>query len=263
MSVDKLISDIKTGGFSGLTVLGTRPDGAQAVLSNRKFSEMAADARAIEEAVRGAVTSNKVNIDGYWYPFMNDVAGRNLGYGDSMEKVLSHVKDWSVAIDGGAQVGRVANRLAEKFGKVIAIELSQRNYDCLRKNIKGNVVPILGCLTNVRGGNFTASPDKHPDSPICRAVAASPGATGTVPSITIDELGLESCGFIKLDLQGFDYFALLGAEHTLRRFKPPIFFEHDASCFERYGVTDNDPANFLKGLGYELLEADRDNQAWI
>ena len=263
MSIAKLIEDIKNGGFSGVTALGTRPDGAQCVLSNRKFSEMKEDAKAIQEAVTGAVSHNKVNIDGYWYPFMNDVAGRNLGYGNSMGKILSHVKDFSIAIDGGAQVGRVANRLAEKFAKVIAIELSTQNFECLRKNISRNVVPILGCLTNSRGGNFTATPDKHPDSPICRAVSASPGASGSVAAITIDELALESCGFIKLDLQGFDYFALLGAEHTLRRFHPPIFFEHDASCFTRYGVRDEDPGNFLKGLGYTLLEVDSDNQAWI
>lgn len=259
--IENMLRDMKV--FTGLTVLGTMANGEQSVLSNRTFAQIKEDGEKIKNSITEATGTRKVKVDGFWYPFMNDVARKNLGYGNEMTNILSHVKDWSVAIDGGSQVGRVANRLAEKFAKVVAIELSPDNFSCLRRNVVSNVVPIHACLTNSRGGNFSPAPDKHPDSPIYRAVSCSPGATGSVPSLTIDELALESCGFIKLDLQGFDYFALLGAEHTLRRFKPPVFFEHDPTCFARYGVRNEDPGNFLKGLGYTLLEIDRDNQAWI
>jgi FkbM family methyltransferase len=259
--IDKLLNDMKA--CVGLTAVGTLSDGTQTVYSNRSFFEMKADGEALLKTIKESVGTKKVQIDGYWYPFMNDIARRNLGYGSDMKNVLSHVKDWSVAIDGGAQVGRVANSLAEKFDKVVAIELSPQNFECLSRNKKANVVPIHACLSNHHGEAFSPIPDKHELSPIFRAVSCAPGSVKAVPSLTIDELALDSCGFIKLDLQGFDYFALLGAEQTLRRFHPPVYFEHDLSCCERYGVDDDAPQNFLKGLGYTLLEIVSDNQAWI
>jgi len=208
--------------------------------------------------VFGTETSTSpIKIGDYWYPFMNEVARCNLGYGDDMATALERVKDWSVAIDGGSQVGRVANRLAEKFQRVYAIELSPANFACLKRNVVSNVTPVHGCLTKAGGGGFVAVPDKHKDSPVFRAEDG-----GNVPGVTIDELGLGSCGFIKLDLQGFDYFALLGAEQTLRRFKPPIYLEYDPSCFERYGINKHAHEIFLTGLGYEFLGTTDGNQTW-
>lgn len=203
-----------------------------------------------------------IEVDGYWYPFMNEVAANNMGHGGEMKNILAHVTNWSVAIDGGPQVGRVANALAKKFERVYAIELSRLNYDCLRKNAAANVVPIWGCLTNTIGGYFMAAPDKHPASPVFRAIPCWPG-TNWAPGVTIDELGLESCGFVKLDLQGYDYFALLGAEHTLRRFRPPVYFEYDPSCFERYGIHKDASTIYLESLGYRYLGTDDGNQLWI
>lgn len=206
---------------------------------------------------------------GYWYPFMNEVASHNLGYGNEMQNALELVKDWSVAIDGGAQVGRVANKLAEKFGKVYAIEIARENFDCLVKNIKANVTPVRACLTDSSVTWHPYAPDKHPDSPVYRATDARlsgvqwPGdEKEPVHGLCIDELPLKSCGFIKLDLQGYDYFALRGAVQTLKRFKPVVYFEYDPSCFERYGVHKNAHQLYLESLGYKYIGTDDGNQIW-
>ena len=203
-----------------------------------------------------------IEHDGHWYPFMNEVAKHNLGLGNDFGQCYALIKDYTVAIDGGAQVGRVANRLASMFEKVYAIELARQNYDCLVKNKVHNVIQILGCLCNTRGQAYTASPDKHADSPVFRAIQEERNTSSSVPGVTIDELALESCGFIKLDLQGYDYFALLGSEHTLRRFKPVLYFEYDPSCFERYGVHEDAFKNFLEPLGYTFHGTDDGNQLW-
>ena len=59
--------------------------------------------------------------------------------------------------------------------------------------------------------------------------------------------------FIKLDLEGGEYDALLGAEETLRRHRPVIVFEAGEPSSGHYGVT---PAMihalFRERLGYEL-----------
>ena len=199
-----------------------------------------------------------IEHDGHWYPFMNEVAKHNLGLGNDFGQCYALIKDYTVAIDGGAQVGRVANRLASMFEKVYAIELAEENFDCLVKNALPNVTPIHACLFEAGGWGFGYEPDKHPDSPVYRAAYNDNAAM----SLAIDELALPTCGFIKLDLQGFDYFALKGAVETIKRCKPVIYFEYDPSCFERYGIHKDASQIFLESLGYIFHGSDDGNQLW-
>lgn len=202
-------------------------------------------------------SKTEVKRDGYFYPFMNDVVRANPGYGDDYEPALKYVKDWSVAIDGGSQIGRVANQFAEKFKTVHAVEIAKENYDCLVKNAKPNVVCHHACLGN---GEMPVSyiPDKDSDSPVYCA-----NGFGNVPMLHIDNLNLEGCGFIKLDIQGYEYYALDAARKTLEKFKPVLFLEHDPGCFERYGLNGGEIATLLYSLGYELKHAQDGNQTWV
>ena len=44
--------------------------------------------------------------------------------------------------------------------------------------------------------------------------------------ITVDSLNLESCDFMKIDVEGYEFFVLTGAMNTIKKFMPTIFFEH-------------------------------------
>lgn len=199
-----------------------------------------------------------VHLASYWYPFMNDVVKANLGEGEEMTEAMDLVRDWTLAIDGGAFVGIVSNRLADKFQAVHAIEAARANFDCLVRNVKSNVICHHACLCNTMSeAGYTAVPDKDVRSPVCHMESG-----GMIPPLTIDSFKFESCGFIKLDLQGFDYFALLGAEQTLRRFKPVVHFEHDPGCYERYGIEAGAPGDFLTALGYRKRHFAYDGQTW-
>ena len=46
--------------------------------------------------------------------------------------------------------------------------------------------------------------------------------TGAIPVLSIDQLGLNNCDLIHLDIEGGEYDALMGAEHTIKRFGPLI-----------------------------------------
>lgn len=199
-----------------------------------------------------------IEIDKYLYPFDNPVVRRNLGYGPDLSCFQGLVKRHTVAVDGGAMVGRVANRLATRFDLVYAIEMSKENYECLLKNRASNVIAIRGCLgEKVESVDYI--PDDHPATPIY-CVSKTGGAT---PGITIDSLNLHDCGFIKLDLQGYDLFALKGAERTLRKFKPVVFHEADPRCLARYGVKREDVDTYMKSLGYRLAGQSESDQLWI
>ena len=48
-----------------------------------------------------------------------------------------------------------------------------------------------------------------------------------VQTSTIDDLRLTTCDFIKLDLEGAESLAIIGAEETINEFKPVIVFEYN------------------------------------
>ena len=53
----------------------------------------------------------------------------------------------------------------------------------------------------------------------------------------IDDIGLSSCDFIKIDVEGGELGVLQGAVNTLSRDRPIVVFEVNVFCLWRYGRT--------------------------
>lgn len=67
----------------------------------------------------------------------------------------------------------------------------------------------------------------------------------TVPIITIDELNLDNCTLMKIDTEGQELAVIKGAENTINKFRPVIFYE---------ALKDGDYTKvykYLKKKGYE------------
>jgi hypothetical protein len=78
-----------------------------------------------------------------------------------------------------------------------------------------------------------------------------------VACVTLDTLlaGRQGLGLIKLDLEGGEFHALLGARETLARQRPAVIFE----CARRqtaalYGYSRDDYFGFFETIGYRLLD---------
>jgi FkbM family methyltransferase len=69
-----------------------------------------------------------------------------------------------------------------------------------------------------------------------------------VEVITIDSLNIPQCDLIKIDIQGYEYFAFLGAQNLLQTHKPVILLENPTSADD----CDVKSKTYLKELGYEL-----------
>ena len=51
-------------------------------------------------------------------------------------------------------------------------------------------------------------------------------------TVAIDDLGLRNIRLIKLDIEGMEYKALLGAQKTLRASRPLLFLEYEKTDFD-------------------------------
>ena len=96
-----------------------------------------------------------------------------------------------------------------------------------------------------------------------------PTGTGhlTVSMRTLDdwatEQDLQRVDFIKLDVEGAEFFVLAGAEQVLARFRPLILAEFDAYWISTNGRTAADVTHWAAAHDYRLLSWDRHRRAFL
>jgi hypothetical protein len=88
------------------------------------------------------------------------------------------------------------------------------------------------------------------------------GGKGVVPTVIIDELNLPSCGLIQLDIEGYEYFALLGAQNTIEKYHPVIIVEWYSPWAARYNVNQEQFDKFFIDMGYRQVMASDTDQVY-
>jgi len=180
---------------------------------------------------------------------------------DRLDKALTYVKDWTIAVDGGAHVGSWSKRMAEYFGMVYSFEPAPDTYECLELNLKNirNVTVANNALGDRKGYVHIAWEPRHRQQGNTGGRYIEKRDNG-IQMIDIDSLKLSSLGFLKLDVEGAEYLALKGAEETIKRCHPVILIEVKKNFGQRFGLEDDAPINFLLSLGakeIDRIKADR------
>ncbi len=177
-----------------------------------------------------------------------------------LKKALKFVTDNSAAIDGGANSGTWSIELAKYFDKVFAFEPHAGAFFNLAKNVKhiDSIQPIEQALGNVvkNIGLHTRRKVEFTDA----YVDLEGDGTQMVP---LDYYELKNVGLIKLDLEGFEYFALLGMEETLRHCKPVIVIESIPKFDKRFGLRPREDLEFLESVGYKQIAKIPPNRLFI
>jgi FkbM family methyltransferase len=207
---------------------------------------------------RGAETRTTVKkVGNFWLPdvdlrwgkrrrkslkLFRDQDGPDL---TELEQALERVQRWTVAIDGGANVGAHSRFLAQRFEKVYGFEPAPDTYQAFVRNVEDwnlgdRVVPLQQALSDrvesvSLGGAWRR-----------RSLSRRVTGGGSIACVRIDDLGLTDLAFMKLDLEGYEERALRGAQETIRRFKPVILFEDKPHKSEHYGKP---------GAAHELLQS--------
>lgn len=193
--------------------------------------------------------------EGWYVPDADQVA---------LEIILSEVADLDThilpltpgrrtVIQAGGNIGIWPVALAKLFGRVVTVEPDAENHAALLKNLttrldteqRGRVLAYraaFGAKPN------TAAIDRF-DPHNIGAHRLKDGDEFAV--IRIDSLDVTDCDLICLDVEGYEHFAVQGAEQTIRRCWPTIVLELKG-LGERYGVTDVDTITMLADWGYGI-----------
>jgi FkbM family methyltransferase len=203
----------------------TEPSLSSALKSKIRLVERDASGYCLWDTPRGR----------FWMPKSDDLLLPDL-LAEQERGVYRHeaarVLAGDVVLDCGAHVGVFTREaLSQGARLVIAIEPAPDNVECLRRNFAAEIA----------SGRVIVYPkgvwDRH-DTLVLSVVDGNsardsfvidrgiPTGSVSVPLVPIDELvgelGLERVSFIKMDIEGAERRAVLGARDTLRRYKPRL-----------------------------------------
>jgi FkbM family methyltransferase len=127
------------------------------------------------------------------------------------------------ALDVGAWLGPWSRGLRRYADQVVAIEAHPQLAEMLRRSQPA--VRVVHAAASDSVGEIDLVVPRGGPLVGVSSVEGGDGAVVSVPRITIDSLGLTDVRFIKMDVEGHERAALLGAEQTIRRDRPLLILE--------------------------------------
>lgn len=190
---------------------------------------------------------------GEWYvPDIMEGPDRYLRGWAELQPGVRRVHAYRSVVQAGGHIGIFPRELAKLFKQVYTFEPEHENFLCLVHNVSAaNVFPMRALLGE------THSP-KELRVGLRNTGGHSVGGAGPVPMFRIDDLGLRDCDAIVLDLEGYEFFALLGAMETIAHSYPLIVVEENKKA-RGQGFQPGALALLLGAHGYKQREKQGEN----
>jgi FkbM family methyltransferase len=174
---------------------------------------------------------------------------------EHLDLALKYVKNNRTALDIGAHIGTWSVNMADYFGTVHAFEPDKYNFECLEKN-------CFGCSNIV---TYNLASGEKLDKTYIKYDLKRVGNSGShylskdkteqsIDMVTVDYFDFDDVDFIKIDVEGYEYFSLLGAEKTIKRCKPVIMIE-EKRFGSRFGLKDKAASELLLKWGAKLKDS--------
>lgn len=168
----------------------------------------------------------------------------------SYDLCMQHVKDFDIAIDCGAHVGSWTKAMAGRFKHVYAFEPNNINHSFLVENLDGisNVTFSRFAIGDIMA--LVSMQQGHENSGQSHVISGDNVAMSYLDE-RIRHEDHARISFLKLDIEGYELQALMGARSILAQSNPVIMVELNG-LGARYGVSDKQVMDYLHALGYNL-----------
>lgn len=183
---------------------------------------------------------------------------------EELEQVLRLLPEQRVAVQAGGNLGVYPRWLARHFADVYTFEPAPDLFELLVRNVpEDNVVKLQAALGDApHTTNVARTRRNDPERPAHAGLTHVKGI-GRLPVIKLDSLGLQHCDLLCLDVEGYELFALRGADETLARCKPVIVLELNDRWLAEYGHRVTMVASFLMSRGYVHHSNLRSDSVWV
>jgi len=179
-------------------------------------------------------------------------------------------------VDVGAGIGAEAvilSQLLGSTGRLLAIEAHPRTHRCLEKSVRASAVPqvspIHAAITGEVGPVELSDDQVHIANTIASGGSES-NATVTVPGYPLDVLlhahGVDQVDLLKMNIEGAEVDALLGAEAALEATRHVVISCHDFIA-DRGGPermrTCSRVREILESRGFAVTLREDDPRPWV
>ena len=161
-------------------------------------------------------------------------------YGHHKENILKYVEKKRVVVQAGGGCGMYPVLLSQYFNTVYTFEPDWESFYCLVYNCgdKKGIVKMQAALSREHmmvglNRNSTSNYGAH---------TIAEGGELFIPALKIDDLDLQHCDLIMLDVEQYEGNVLIGARQTIKKHKPILMMEGAS----RYEVE-------LHKMGYEYI----------
>lgn len=156
---------------------------------------------------------------GWWWPKNDGLEKRLLKYADLPQQIKKYVNSFDTAVQAGGNTGFYTAQYAAMFDTVYTFEPDYLNFQCMSMNLtEQNIIKLQACVGDTHGLVGLNIVDRNRGE-------NSVNGTGIYPMLTIDDLSLNSCNLIHLDIEGYELYAIKGAVNTIVKYKPTVVLE--------------------------------------
>jgi FkbM family methyltransferase len=174
----------------------------------------------------------------------------------SINAMRDHVKPGDTVLDVGANIGLFTIEGAQAIGpsgSLIAIEAAPSHANSVRESASLNQmtnVEVVSVAVGDSDGEATLTLPRDTNFGMFTLGAVDGDESFKVPVKRIDDIVAgRKIDFIKMDIEGSEYRALLGAKETLRS-RPPILIELNEAALEGCGSSSSQVKQLLASMGY-------------
>jgi len=171
-----------------------------------------------------------------------------IGHWDLPVQIADLCENKKLVVQAGGNAGLYPKQYSRLFQSVITLEPDYRNFTCLCHNVpEENVIKHQAAVGDVESSiELQTNPRWNKTNTGALKIKGS----GTIKQITIDSLNVDP-DLIHLDVEGFEAFALLGAQATINRSRPLVVLETNGSGDE-YGWPQEKIDALLSSWNYKI-----------
>lgn len=210
----------------------------------------------------------------YWIETGDSILRERLRHGQyqstNWDFVQTILPRWRVCLDIGSNNALNAIHYAERFQQVHCWEPTPTTQTLWRNTIRDNGVTNCTLYTDALGkqqgtADIMIVPQCNghnflDHTPYNERAKESKKQRHTVTVQTLDAYGFTDVDFVKIDVEGFEWFVLQGAEHTISTNRPLIQAEVNPQFSQKFGYTAQAMIEWMRQRQYRVCSK---RQGWL
>lgn len=205
-----------------------------------------------------------VNWD--WASFRGSAAGLKWNRKEIpvLEEVLGMVSGRRAAVQAGGNLGVFPKYLAAHFETVYAFEPEPELFEMMSRNApERNIVKLQAALGVERQLVGMSRVRRQKDGGDSHEGITHVSGEGVVPTLRVDDLGLQACDLLYLDIEGYELYALRGAAETIKRCRPLIACEINKSLAQMGSISAEDVRSWFRIHDYDFVKRIRSDEVFV